>query len=109
MDAEQLLRRLGVTGNLKGFYSAVYMIERIRYEPTAGMRITRNLYPETARHFQTTPGAVERNMRFLIRVCWNRPDHDFLEEMAGTRLYEYPKTREFLDMAAAYLRRQQQD
>ena len=35
MDAEQLLRRLGATGKLKGFYQAVYMIEQVRDNPAA--------------------------------------------------------------------------
>lgn len=29
MDAERLLRMLGATGKLKGFYQAVYMIEQV--------------------------------------------------------------------------------
>ena len=32
MDAERLLRMLGATGKLKGFYQAVYMIEQVKQE-----------------------------------------------------------------------------
>lgn len=106
MDAEQLLRGLGATGKLKGFSFAIYMIETVKKEPAATTLITKRLYPETAKYFGVSAGAVERNLRTLIRACWNRPNRDFMEEIAGTSLYQQPTNGEFLDMAAAYLRRQ---
>ena len=51
MDAEQLLRRLGATGKLKGFYQAVYMIEQVKDDPAAAALITKRLYPETSKRF----------------------------------------------------------
>lgn len=108
MDAEQLLRGLGATGKLKGFYQAVYMIEQVKDDPAAAARITRCLYPETAERFDASPCTVERNLRTIIRTCWNCPDHSLLEETAGIHLHRQPTNREFLDMTAAYLRRQNQ-
>ena len=108
MDAEQLLRGLGVTGKLKGFYQAAYMIEQVKDDPAAAARITRCLYPETAKRFGSSPCTVERNLRTIIRTCWNCPDHSLLEEAAGIHLHRQPTNREFLDMTAAYLRRQNQ-
>ena len=108
MDAEQLLRRLGATGKLKGFYQAVYMIEQVRENPAAAALITKRLYPETSKCFDASPSTVERNLRTVIRTCWNWPDHTLLEELAGIHLYRQPTNREFLDMTAAYLRRQSQ-
>lgn len=106
MDAEQLLRGLGATGKLKGFSFAIYMIEKVEKEPTATTLITKCLYPEAAKHFGVSAGAIERNLRTLIRACWNRPNKDFMEVVAGASLYQQPTNGEFLDMAAAYLRRQ---
>lgn len=108
MDTEQLLRSLGATGNLKGFSYALYMIGRVRNDPQAGTLITKHLYPETAKHFNVTAETVERNLRTVIRACWNRPDRDLLEEVAGTHLHRKPTNSEFVDMTAAYLRRQAQ-
>lgn len=108
MDAEQLLRNLGATGNLKGFRYAVYMIELVEKEPTAATLVTKYLYPETAKVFHVSPGAVERNLRTVIRTCWNHGDHKFLDEVAGTHLYSQPTNGTFLDMAAAFLRQQKQ-
>ncbi len=108
MNTEQLLRSLGATGRLKGFFYAAYMIEQVVKDPLAATLITKRLYPETAKHFGISAGAVERNLRTVIRTCWNRPDRDLLEEVAGTHLYRKPTNGEFLDMTAAYLRRQVQ-
>lgn len=109
MSAERLLRRLGICGSLKGFRYAVYMLERVVAEPDQLLLITKGLYPETARHFQVTPEAVERALRTMIRVCWERMDHDYLEYVAGRRLEHAPTNSEFLDMLAAFLRDQQCD
>lgn len=106
MDIELLLRRLGVTGTLKGFYYAIYMIQRVAQEPALATRITKCLYPDTAKHFHVSPRAVERDLRIVVRVCWERNDHQFLEEVAGVGLERRPTNGEFLDMTAAYLRRQ---
>lgn len=108
MNAEQLLRNLGATGNLKGFRYAIYMIELVERDPDATTLITKYIYPQTAKHFQISPGAVERNLRTIIRVCWSRGDRELLNEVAGTHLSEQPTNGMFLDMVAAYLRRQKQ-
>ena len=106
MDTEQLLRCLGATGKLKGFSYAIYMIETVKKEPDTTTLITKRLYPEAAKHFGVSAGSIERNLRTLIRTCWNRPDRNFMEEVAGASLYQQPTNGEFLDMTAAYLRRQ---
>lgn len=106
MDAEQLLRRLCLSGRLKGFGYAAYMIERAAEDPSAVQLITKSLYPETARHFQVSASAVERDLRTLVRSCWYHGDRAFLEVVAERHIPERPTNSEFLDMASAYLRRQ---
>lgn len=108
MDAEQLLRSLGATGNLKGFQYAIYMIELVKREPTATTLVTKYLYPAAAEHFGVSAGSVERNMRTLVRACWSRSDRAFLDEVAGAHLPCQPSNGMFLDMTAAFLRRQAQ-
>lgn len=104
MNAEQLLRGLGASGKLKGFHYADYMIQQTEQEPTATALISKRLYPAAAKRFGTSVCAVERDLRTLIRACWEQPDHTLLETVAGTHLYQKPTNSEFLDMTAAYLR-----
>ncbi len=107
MDAQQLLRSLGITGNLKGFHYAAYMIERIAQDPTQATLVTKCLYPDTAKHFGTTAGSVERGLRTAVQIFWERGDRELLERLSGTKLQYRPSNSVFLDMAAACLRQQE--
>ena len=91
--------------NLKGFRYAVHMIELVEQDPSAATRVTKYMYPETARYFNVSPGVVERNLRTVIHICWSRGNREFFDEVAGTRLTYQPTNGMFLDMAAAFLRR----
>lgn len=105
MDAEGLLRRMGVSGKLKGFPYAVYMIELVADEPEALALITKRLYPETAKHFGVSADRVERNLRTLVQTCWYKGDRAFMEKVAECHLPQLPTNSAFVDMVAAYLRR----
>lgn len=105
LDAERLLRGLGVTGKLIGFRYAVFMVEQVLEDPDRIQLITKWLYPDTGRHFGVSAMSVERAVRILIRTCWERNDHSVLEHIAGTSLEHIPSNSEFIDMLAGYLRR----
>ena len=51
LDAERLLRLLGVSGKLTDFRYAVYMVEQVRDQPESMILITKRLYAQTAAHF----------------------------------------------------------
>ena len=86
MDAERLLRCLGASGKLAGFPCAAYMVEQVREDPERIRLITKRLYRETARKFRISPSSVERDLRTLIRSCWEQPDRSFLEHVAEVNL-----------------------
>ena len=104
LDADRLLRLLGVSGKLSGFYYAVYMLEQVQQKPDHVLLITKRLYKQTAQHFETTSGCVERNLRTVIQTCWRYPDHSFLNLIMGIPLVQPPTNTQFIDMLAAYLR-----
>lgn len=108
LTTERVLRALGVTGKLLGFRYTIYMIERVMESQDRILLITKSLYPEAARHFGVTASSVERALRTLIHVCWERTGHSFLEHIAGTPLGRVPTNSEFLDIVAAYLKRMKQ-
>lgn len=108
MTAEELLRSLGVTGNLKGFHYAVHMIELAEQAPGLVTSLSKSLYPDTAKQFHVTAASVERNLRTIVKVCWNRGDRELFSKVAGMRLTYQPTNGMFLDMTANYLRRQKQ-
>lgn len=104
LDAERLLRLLGVSGKLSGFYFAVYMLEQVQEKPEYVLLITKRLYKQTAQRFHTTSSCVERNLRTLVQACWRQPDHSLLDQIAGHPLSQPPTNTQFIDMLAAYLR-----
>ena len=104
LDAERLLRLLGVSGKLSGFYFAVYMLEQVQEKPEYVLLITKRLYKQTAQQFHTTSGCVERNLRTLVQACWRQPDHSLLDRIAGHPLSQPPTNTQIIDMLAAYLR-----
>lgn len=105
LDAERLLRLLGVSGKLSGFHFAVYMLEQVQEKPEYVLLITKRLYNQTAQHFHTTTNCVERNLRTLVQACWRQPDHSLLERIAGHPLSQPPTNAQFIDMVAAFLRK----
>lgn len=58
LDAERLLRLLGLSGKLSGFYYTVYMLEQVQEKPECILLITKRLYRQTAQHFHTSSGCV---------------------------------------------------
>ena len=48
LDSDRLLRLLGVSGKLSGFYYAVYMLEQVQQKPDHVLLITKRLYKQTA-------------------------------------------------------------
>lgn len=57
LDSDRLLRLLGVSVKLSGFYYAVYMLEQVQQKPDHVLLITKRLYKQTAQHFETTAAA----------------------------------------------------
>ena len=45
--------------------------------------ITRDIYPQIAQKYNTTPSRVERAIRHAIEVSWNRGSWDLMEEIFG--------------------------
>ena len=68
-------------------------------EPEALRRVTKYLYPETARRCGTNWKAVERNIRTVNGIIWkqNRP---FLEKLAGRELSHKPSNAQLLAILA---------
>lgn len=85
MDANKLLRSLGVNGRYIGFRYVKYMIEQILVNPDKIHLVTKRLYPDTAKHFGVSTSSMERAVRTVIQICWERDDRNMLEKMAGHR------------------------
>lgn len=70
-------------------------------------QITKQLYPDIAKKFKTTPSRVERAIRHAIEVAWGRGQADVVESIFGYTVSAAkgkPTNSEFIAMIADKLR-----
>ena len=77
------LHELGVPSHIKGYQYIREGISLIYNNPNIIGGITKELYPEIARKFNSTTSRVERAIRHAIEVSWNRANWEFMEDMFG--------------------------
>ncbi len=69
--------------------------------------ITKVLYPDIAKKFDTTPSRVERAIRHAIEVAWNRGNYESISKMFGYTVHHLkskPTNSEFIAMIADKIR-----
>lgn len=64
--------------------------------------VTKWLYPEVAKHYDTTWSCVERNIRTAANLAWEH-DRVYLEKMAHMPLTKKPTSSEFIGILVAYI------
>ena len=103
----KMLHTLGVPSHIKGY---LYIREGISImmesrELVGG--ITKEIYPEIAKKYNTTSSRVERAIRHAIEISWNRGDYETMEEIFGHSV-DYDKAKptnsEFIATIADRLR-----
>ena len=102
-----LLHKLGIPSHIRGYQ---YIKEGINIVYSSGNRlsyITKDVYPEIAKKFDTTSSRVERAIRHAIEISWNRGDLNIMEELFGNSLNvnrDKPTNSEYLSTIADRLR-----
>lgn len=102
-EIQHLVRSLGISGNYQGYRYLTYAIFLCLKDEDYLLGVSKLLYPEIARNFQTTASSVERNLRTVINVCWERGNRDLLENISLYPLSGKPTTAEFLDIITSHL------
>ncbi|HAS37448.1 MAG TPA: sporulation initiation factor Spo0A [Ruminococcaceae bacterium] len=104
MEIQAILRKLGICSTYRGYKAMVIALTLALEDEDRLNAITREIYAETARQLDSTPSAVEKNLRTVVMRAWdiNRTD---LERMAGYRLEAMPSVSEFLDILFNYIQR----
>ena len=103
----KILHVLGVPSHIKGYIYIRESINLMYNSPEMIGGITKEIYPEIARKFNTTPSRVERAIRHAIEISWNRGDYDTMDEIFGHSV-DYDKAKptnsEFIATIADHLR-----
>lgn len=97
-----LLYSLGVTANYIGFFHTAYAVELCAQRPDRLLLVTKWLYPEVAKEYQTTWKAVERNIRRVGCVIW-RENRPLLERLARRNLAQKPCAAKLLAILTSSL------
>ncbi len=96
----ELLTQLGVTANYTGYYHTAYAVNLAIESPSRLLLVTKHLYPDVAKHFSTTSLCVERNIRTVVEVAWDRHP-EMLTELAKYDLLTRPSASQFIAILAA--------
>ena len=78
---------IGIPPHIKGY---VYLREGIKMaieNPSVINNVTKELYPNIGKKFDTTASKVERAIRHAIEVEWNRARVDAINVIFGVRVY----------------------
>ena len=103
MSAEiyDLLYQLGVTANYTGFFHTAYAVSLCAEQPDRLLLVTKWLYPEVARQYQTNWKAVERNIRLASDRAW-QCNPALLAELAGHPLADTPTSSQLIAILAGW-------
>jgi two-component system response regulator (stage 0 sporulation protein A) len=104
-----IIHEIGVPAHIKGYQ---YLREAIRLtveDMEVINAVTKILYPEVAKRFNTTASRVERAIRHAIEVAWDRGDLETLQKYFGYTVSNTkgkPTNSEFIAMIADRLQLQ---
>lgn len=102
-----LLHSLGIPSHIRGFQYVRdgILITYARKSPINF--ITKDIYPELSRKYNTTPSRVERAIRHAIEVSWTRGDIKLIDDVFGNSIdinRDKPTNSEFIATIADRLR-----
>lgn len=106
-EITEILHQIGVPAHIKGYH---YLREAIimGYEDIGRLNaITKVLYPEVAKKYQTIPSRVERAIRHSIEIACAKGNREKIDEIFGYTVDEEkgkPTNSEFIAMIVDRLR-----
>ena len=102
MTPYEILRHLGVKSNNKGYHYLKYLAEKCKMEPEYRAKaITKDIYPECAKRFDTTSSRVERAIRHALVISFESNPQAY-SEVFGGRFVRVPTNTEFLGLVSEY-------
>ena len=102
-----IIHEVGVPAHIKGYQYLREAIMMVVKDIDVINQITKQLYPEIAAKYHTTPSRVERAIRHAIEVAWARGQIDTVESIFGYTISNSkgkPTNSEFIAMIADKLR-----
>ena len=102
-----IIHEVGVPAHIKGYNYVRDAILMAVQDASVINAVTKELYPNIAKKYNTTPSRVERAIRHAIEVAWDRGDLDVLNSYFGFTVNNQrgkPTNSEFIAMIADKIR-----
>lgn len=106
-EITEILHEVGIPAHIKGYMYLRTAILTTYYNIEILGQVTKVLYPDIARQYNTTSSRVERAIRHAIEVAWNRGNTDAIDDIFGytvSATKSKPTNSEFIAMIADKLR-----
>jgi len=107
IQVTEVLHQIGVPAHIKGYHYLRDSIIMAIETPDIINAVTKQLYPNVAKLYETTASRVERAIRHAIEVAWDRGDVDILNSYFGYTIHNTrgkPTNSEFIAMISDRLR-----
>lgn len=102
-----IIHEIGVPAHIKGYLYLREAISMVYNDVELLGSITKVLYPDIAKKYNTTSSRVERAIRHAIEVAWSRGNMDSISQLFGYTVSNSkakPTNSEFIAMVADKLR-----
>ncbi|WP_318614973.1 sporulation transcription factor Spo0A [Sporosarcina sp. YIM B06819] len=102
-----IIKEIGLPAHIKGYAFLREAIQMVYTDVELLGAVTKVLYPEIAKKYNTTSSRVERAIRHAIEVAWNRGNYDVISKMFGYTVHHLkskPTNSEFIAMIADKIR-----
>lgn len=106
-DITNIIHEIGVPAHIKGYLYLRKAITMVYEDIELLGSITKVLYPDVAKHFNTTASRVERAIRHAIEVAWSRGNIESISSIFGYTINvskAKPTNSEFIAIIADRLR-----
>ena len=106
-EITEILHEVGIPAHIKGYMYLRTAIMKTYDNIDILGQVTKVLYPEIARNYNTTSSRVERAIRHAIEVAWSRGKLDTLDELFGYTVSNgkgKPTNSEFIALIADTIR-----
>lgn len=102
-----MIKEIGVPAHIKGYAFLREAITMVYTDVELLGSVTKILYPDIAKKYNTTASRVERAIRHAIEVAWNRGNYDLISKTFGYTVHHLkskPTNSEFIAMIADKIR-----
>lgn len=87
----KIIQELGIPAHIKGYRYVRLAVELVIKDMDLLGAVTKELYPQVAEEFDSTPSRVERAIRHAIDVVWQRGNQKALEKYFKNNINENVK------------------